>query len=219
MCTRPQFYANINDLRMRAAVAFANSRGYNSHSLESYWYGVYRRAFKEFEECDDRITMLYPEFTVTRTFRPEDDSTYRPRPSVRRKGDPQEYLSKTDKNGNKTLTPINSYASYKHQDTQEEDGGSPTRQDGGKDDKKQRRWRIPDFVVLASPYPKHTAALVGDNPLATILVPSLPESAVIVPVIIEIKRAGRSNDITTATHGLSAVLFRFPMANRGHRHC
>jgi len=121
------------------AVAYATCPKHNPRSLESPWCGAYQRAFKELEECDDRITILYPHFTVSRIFTPEDDSAYQPRPSIRRKGDPQELLAKKDKHGKEYFVPIRSYANYKHQDTQEEDEGSPTRQDGEEDDKKQRR--------------------------------------------------------------------------------
>jgi len=178
------------------AVALANTLEYNAHTLKAYWYAMYQRAFKDFEEYGDRVVILCPQSTVSRV-----DCSYLPH----RKDDPHEFFARRGRLGRSTTSilaptpPANTRLPRKR--TEEV---RLRRMKGRMSGHSMYQWRIPDFAILASPCPTGTAATVGDSSPTDILAPSLPAGTVTTPEIIEIQRQ-KSNDITAVASALTTV--------------
>ena len=170
---RPRYHARINDPKPRAIFAFANSTACNFRSLESHWYPVYQYAFKKFEG-HRHCLILCPQFTTSHMLHTAKDVVYILRPSIHRPDDPREYLFKQNTLGENAFTPVDTDAAYKAQLAQEK--VQPAEEDEEVDEI-GRRWRLPDFVVLATPYPTRSEDSVGKASVSPvrILVPSLPD--------------------------------------------
>jgi len=164
---------------LKLAVAFALSPYHNPRHLECYWYPVYKALFRPLESLGSYNSSLAPQFTVSRSIREEtEDTNYFPQQS-----------ESTDRH---IPTAIRRYNPETNETTLEEIPTFPTPPQETEQEttiKEYREWRIHDFVLVVSQYPRAEILLtaVSENVKVEIASPVLSRKEVIIPVIIEVK--------------------------------
>ena len=169
---RPRYHARINDPKPRAIFAFANSTAHNPVPWNPTGTWSINMPSRNSKAIDIALySALNSQFPIC--FIPQRSSSIsHAHPSIIQVI--LEYLFKQNTLGENTFTPVDTDATYKAQLAQEKEQSA---EEDEEVDEIGRRWRLPDFVVLATPYPTRSEDSVGKASVSPvrILVPSLPD--------------------------------------------